>query len=161
MIEIITNVRSLERFIHNAKRNILHSQTALASKLTKAGYVKLKAKAPKWKETLSNKVSWKVFPKTHRGELFMADAQSDLIARDNEYNLYGKQIIPRDSDQLLDEWANDKGLFMNQRNIVVGGSGTWKGNRNKFFYPAFLDMNAMVPQITEQVIGQAILRTKG
>lgn len=160
MMTIQTNIKDTARFLRSAKINILRSQTKLAHKLTKTGYNLLRIKAPFWHGGLKESIAMKLFRK--KGELFIAGGwmmQQKALA--NEYGLRQPMMINRHNAPELDLWAMEKGLFIGQDIITVGGKGTHLGRQNRFFEPTFLQLNSMVPKVAEHVIVQALLRTRG
>lgn len=164
MITITTNVKSLQTFLHNAKTNIMRSQTELAKKLTDYGYDYMRNKAPSWRGGLKNSIAKKIFPNTHKGEIFVAgDFNIQQQALANEFGLKRPMLLFRSENQLLDEWALEKGYLHYQDPdwVVVGGRGTHLGRQNKFVEPTFMQIQKMIPSVAESVIGKAVLRTKG
>ena len=161
MITITTTIKNTQEFLRKAQVNIRRSQTALATRLTKEAKFYVEVNAPVWQGTLKDKVAMKIFPRTHKGEVFMASSMYDMIAQQNEFNPRGKRKLYKSAYPKLARWADDKGVFRDKPYVIVGGSGTRLGKRNKFFEPAFNQVQNMIPSIAEEVIAKAIMRTRG
>lgn len=161
MIRITTNVKSTKKFLHNAKVNIMRSQTKLAKRMGEFTKAEVEFLAPEWEGTLKSKVAMKVFPRTHKAEVMMASQHFDMVAMQNEYNIGGRRKLYKTSYPKIARWAQSKNVFTDKPYVIVGGSGTRLGKQNKFFYPAFLNIQKAIPDVAREVISQAIMRTRG
>lgn len=154
----------LDKFSRNLKRNILHSQTQLAKEVTEEAMYWVKEFAPVWRGTLKDAVSMLVFPKSHRGEVFISgDWMMQKKAWENEYGLSSPEVRSRSETPELDEWALDKG-YVNRFDpdlVLVGGANTRLGTTNVFFRHAFREVRRELPNIAGEVITKAISHTRG
>lgn len=161
MIEIITNAKEVANWVSHLKTNIERSQGTLTRKVTEATRMQVKTQAPAWRHILCNRVAMLIFPKNHRGEVFMMSPQDNQIALENEYNISGKRKVYKYTDKKLAEWANEKNVFTDKPYVIVGGRNTRLGRQNMFFYPAFINVQSQIPTIASNVIVEAIMKTKG
>lgn len=160
MIHITTNAKDTVDFLRRAKVNIMRSQTKLATRVTNVTHFFVQQNAPIWEGKLRSKVAMKIFPKTHRGEVFMASPHYDMVAQQNEFNLRGKRKLYKSAYPKLARWADDKGIFLDKPYVIVGGSGTRLGRRNRFFEPSFFQVEKRLPQIASEVVAMAIMKTR-
>lgn len=152
----------LAKFGRNLRTNIMRSQTEIAKRVGQVAKAEVITTAPEWKGTLKNRVAMKLFPTSHKAEIMMASPLFNMIALQNEFNTKGPRKLYKSSYPKLEEWANEKGIFLDKPYVMVGQDpGTHLGRQNKFFYPAFLTTDSLVPQIVEKVIRDVALRTRG
>ncbi len=161
MIRLTTTAKSTVEFVRRAKVNILRSQTALVRSLGGVGRRLVQAKAPVWKGTLGGKVALKVFPKTKKAEIMMMSSLYNQIALENEFNIRGRRKLYKSSYPKLGEWADEKGIFQGAPFVIVGGRNTRLGKQNKFFLPAFIELQKRVPGFAARIVAKAIMRTRG
>jgi len=146
----------LPKFVHNLRVNLQRSQSRLAHRVTNYAYTLAKQYAPVWKSDLRNKIAMKLMPK--KGEVFIAGSWLDQIkAKANEFGTK-PHLVDRDEFPMMDEWAADKGL--NATKILVGGPNTRLGKTNKFFEPAFIQVQRNIPMIMAEVIRTALMKTR-
>ena len=150
----------LTRFTHNLRVNINRSQTRLATRLTNETKFFVETNAPVWSGTLKNRVAMKIFPKTHRGEVFMASPHFNMVAIQNEFNPRGRRKLFKAAYPKIGKWADDKGIFLDKPYVIVGGAGTRLGRANMFFEPSFQQIQQRMPQIASEVIAMAIMKTR-
>ena len=166
MIKLTSNAKDVATWVSHLKTNILRSQTKLAKRVTETAYARVVASAPAWRGTLKGMVAMHVFPKNHRGEVFMSSELSNTIALENEYNIGGRRILFKGDplSPLIGDWASEKGLFLDKPFVVVGqqpNTHLGKLEYNKFFYPAFLQTQRAIPDIASVVVAEAVMKTKG
>lgn len=161
VIQIHTTAKNTQEFLRRAKINILRSQTKLAKRLGQFGKAEVQLMAPIWRGSLKNKVALRVFPSSHKAEILMAGSRANDIALQNEFNILGRRKLYKSAYPTLAQWAQDKGVFQDKPYVIVGGPNTRLGRQNKFFFPAFLNLQQAVPIISLEVISQAISTTRG
>ena len=160
MIRLTTNAKSTSDFFKKLKTNIMRSQTKLAERFGRETKQAVELEAPEWRGTLAKKVVMKVFPKSHRAEVFMASPHYDMVARQNEFNPRGRRKLYKTSYPKLADWADSKGIFLGKPFVIIGGMGTRMGRQNRFFGPAFQRIQTRVPQIASEVIANAIMKIR-
>ncbi len=153
---------NLASFIPKLASNIRKSKILLATEVTKRVYKIARGHAPRWKGDLKEKITYNIFPKTAKGEVFIAGSWLDQAkANANEFGVR-PHYVDRDEYPEMDEWANDKG-YVHRRHpnlVLVGDVGTRLGRQNKFFEPAFRDIQKELPQIMVGVIKQVLMKTR-
>lgn len=161
VISITTNIKDTVKFVKNAQVNIRRSQTALAKRAGKFGKERVQFHAPKWRDTLSNRVIMKLFPNIHKAQIMMASQRFNEIALQNEMNIKGMRKLYKSAYPKLGKWAEDKGVFQDKPYVIVGGRNTRLGRQNIFFFPAFMDLQKAVPTLALEVFTEAIKKTRG
>ncbi len=161
VIQINTTAKDTIAFVRKAIVNVRRSQTAMARRMGEHGRAEVQFLAPKWHGTLRNKVALKVFPNVHKAEIFMASSHFNEIALQNEFNIKGRRKLYKSAYPKLAQWAQEKGVFKDKPFVIVGGPNTRLGRQNKFFFPAFLNLQKAIPNIAAEVITKAISRTGG
>lgn len=160
MITIKINTKETANFLRRARTNIMRSQTKLATRLTNETKFFVETKAPEWSGALKSRVAMKIFPKTHRGEVFMASPHFNMVAIQNEFNPRGRRKLFKTAYPKIGRWADDKGIFLDKPYVIVGGAGTRLGRANMFFEPSFHQIRQRLPQIASEVISMAIMKTR-
>lgn len=152
----------LKKFGRSLRTNILRSQTELARVLGSMTKAEVMTRAPTWRGTLSQRVIMKLFARAHRAEIMMASPLFNMIAMQNEFNTRGPRRLYKSSYPKLKEWADEKNIFLDKAYVIVGKEpGTRLGKQNKFFLPAFIQAQNLIPQVSAKVIGEALSRTRG
>lgn len=165
MIEITTTVKDTVEFIRKSKVNIQRSQTRIATRLTMRGKELAMFYAPIWRGKLQNSIGVRIFPERHRGEVIMISANANYIALQQEFNILGKRKLYKSKYPLIKEWAEKKGIFQDVPYVIVGQEpGTFMGkdkpDGNKFFLPAYRDLQKEVDRIASVEIAKAIMHTR-
>ncbi len=161
MIKVTSNIKDVRNFIKRFRVNIKKSQTKLATRLTAFAKTRVEVNAPTWHNVLRGKVAMRIFPKSHRGEVFMSSPLYNMIAMQQEFNLRGRRKLYKTTYPKIAEWAEEKGIFVDKPYVIVGGSGTRMGGVNRFFEPGFIETVRAVPEIGSQVINEVLMKTRG
>lgn len=150
----------LSSFARNLKVNIKRSGRRLTQKVTQRTQMLAKMHAPVWSGGLMSKIAMKVMK--DRGEVFISGGWIDQAkAKANEFGVK-PHYVDRSNNPLIDQWAIEKGYmyYHNPDVVMVGGKGTALGKKNKFFQPAFMDVQQQLPMIMAKVIRETLMKTR-